>query len=553
MRALFAVFCVIIFGIALSTTRAGALLVVSDLVSTSAPSATSTHIVTFTLTSPIPPSGVVRIVPEGGAFTLQSGFDYTDVDVEVSSGGPFTQRELSASAGTSTDGISLSGGTVIIVLNSTTGLAAGDRVRITLGNASYGALGNRFPVNPAGIGSYRVSLATEGGSGVLDNGAAMIAIVQPVAVTVQQAPQPPTRVNGLPSGTISAGNSVIQLSLETNEAATCRYATTTGVAYASMPGVFSSANAGTLFFTTVSGHVNSTTYNYYVRCVDTSLNVNTDDYAITFTLAPTPVSNTSIASESGSTGNGGVGPFPDGSSVLYLAGFELSGWAPSGSTVTILKDGVVARTAQASSDGLFETTIDRLERGVYTFAAYARDSGGRTTASYTTTLTLESGTNNRVSDILLSPTLGAITEPQLGKDLSLTGESIPGSTVRVIVWRKIGSLLSQVSATNASTTDGQWRETVPGSRISDGSYVIQARGEVEDKVSPLSPPLILGLGERAPSTTGSTDINGDGKVNLTDFSIMLSAWLTSDAESDFNADGTVNLADFSILLFNWTG
>ena len=51
----------------------------------------------------------------------------------------------------------------------------------------------------------------------------------------------------------------------------------------------------------------------------------------------------------------------------------------------------------------------------------------------------------------------------------------------------------------------------------------------------------------------SADINGDGKVNLVDFSILLFHWGTSDDIADLNEDGKVSLTDFSILLFNWTG
>lgn len=555
MRTVFAVLFFVCLFSALSMTRAGVLVSVSDLISTSAPSATSTHVVTFTLASAVPPSGIIRITPQDGAFTLQSGFDYTDVDLAVSSGGPFSERDLSASAGTSADGVTISGNAMSVTLNSVSGLTAGDIVRLTLGDASHGVIGDRYPVSASSVGSYRISIATEDGLGTLDAGTAMIALVLPVTTSVLAEALPPARVNGLPSGTIAAGNDEIEISFETNEAATCRYATTTDVAYTSMTGTFSSADDDTLFYTTIEGHVNNTTYSYYVRCIDEDLSINTDDYAITFTLEADPVSNTSIESGSSSSGSGGVGDFPGGSSVLYLAGFELSGWAPGGSTVTILQDGVVAQTVQAGSDGLFEATIERLERGVYTFAAYARDSGGRTTSSHTSTLSLESGTNNRISDILLSPTLASlVATPPLGEDLDLLGESVPGSTVRVTVSRKIASLLSQVSVSSASTTGSSWRSTIPGARISEGSFVIQARAEIGDKApSSLSPPLVIGVGEKSPSTTGSPDINGDGRVNLTDFSIMLSAWGTSDSGSDFNGDGIVNLADFSILLFNWTG
>jgi hypothetical protein len=64
----------------------------------------------------------------------------------------------------------------------------------------------------------------------------------------------------------------------------------------------------------------------------------------------------------------------------------------------------------------------------------------------------------------------------------------------------------------------------------------------------------LGVGEEPnPSATRSADLNRDGKVNLVDFSILLSKWQTDDEVADINADGNVNIADFSIMLFQWTG
>ncbi len=47
------------------------------------------------------------------------------------------------------------------------------------------------------------------------------------------------------------------------------------------------------------------------------------------------------------------------------------------------------------------------------------------------------------------------------------------------------------------------------------------------------------------------DINGDGAVNVVDFSILLSKWNTADIGADLNGDGIVNVVDFSILLSNW--
>ncbi len=51
----------------------------------------------------------------------------------------------------------------------------------------------------------------------------------------------------------------------------------------------------------------------------------------------------------------------------------------------------------------------------------------------------------------------------------------------------------------------------------------------------------------------SSDINGDGKVDLTDLSILISNWgSTKNRKVDLNGDGKVNLADVSILLSKWT-
>jgi hypothetical protein len=62
----------------------------------------------------------------------------------------------------------------------------------------------------------------------------------------------------------------------------------------------------------------------------------------------------------------------------------------------------------------------------------------------------------------------------------------------------------------------------------------------------------------APATSGvivGADLNGDGKVNSVDFSIMLAFWKTAapfkNPGVDINHDGHVNSIDFSILLYQW--
>jgi len=63
-------------------------------------------------------------------------------------------------------------------------------------------------------------------------------------------------------------------------------------------------------------------------------------------------------------------------------------------------------------------------------------------------------------------------------------------------------------------------------------------------VTPPTPPTT------PPSTTKSPDLNADGKVNLTDLSMLLAQW-GKTGTADLNTSGKVDLTDLSILLVAW--
>src|SRR5581483_11093071 len=105
----------------------------------------------------------------------------------------------------------------------------------------------------------------------------------------------PPRTGGLPWGLLAKGSTQATLSLTTDNAATCRYATTAGVAYSSMANTFSSTG-GTAQSTVVTGLSDGGSYNYYVRCQDSTTGVvNTDDYAISFSVSATNTASSSFA------------------------------------------------------------------------------------------------------------------------------------------------------------------------------------------------------------------------------------------------------------------
>lgn len=559
----------VFLGVVGCTAYAGTLTYISDLIATSAPATSTAHTVQFTVQNAVPPSGHIIITPESGAFTIPATLDYEDIDLAVSSGGPYADRDLAATADAINDGVSIAAGTsgsIAITLNSAVGIAAGEKVQLRLGTiATYGAAGTDSIVNPGPVTSYSVDVETrDSGNTLIDFGRTMIAVVEPVTLSATGEVVYPTRFNGLPSGLIAANNTSIEISLETNIPSTCRYATTTGVLYDDMTGTFS-PSLGLLFYTDTTGYQNDTTYNYYVRCLSQGGAANIDDYVISFTLKPTPISNTSEESDgfvtsgpTGNLGNGGPGDFPNGSQVLYLSSVELSGWTVPSSQVTVLKDGVKAGTVQAKSDGSFDTTLTGIERGVYGFQLYTQDGHGLTSSLHGSTLSISQGTTNEITDIVIPPTIQLSKNSiQSGDEVVASGSAPPDAKVQITVKGQSGTatLVEPRTYTASTTKKGDWSVSLDTTKLTKGNYIVQATVTRTDKTtSGPSKSMILSVGTGGISAScGSPDMNSDDKVNLVDFSIFLLSWDTENAEADFNCDGKVNLADFSIMLFEWTG
>lgn len=81
------------------------------------------------------------------------------------------------------------------------------------------------------------------------------------------------------------GATAANLQVTTNEAATCRYATTSGTSFDAMTNTFD-FTGGTSHSTTVTG-LQSGTNDFYVRCRDTEGNANSSDFQITVNVGGT--------------------------------------------------------------------------------------------------------------------------------------------------------------------------------------------------------------------------------------------------------------------------
>ncbi len=566
-----ALLCAAAIAFTVYAVHAASLTYVSDLISTSGPGLSASHTIQFTATQAIPASGYIVITPPSGSFNIPTGFGTEDVDLSVSSGGPYADRSLATTSSATHDGVAAVAGlagSITITLNSTSGIVAGEAVRVELGSvATYEASGADNIPNPS-VGSYRISIVTKNASNaIIDRANAMVAIVDQVTMGSLAPIVAPVRLNGLPSGEIAAGNDAIEISLETADDSTCRYATSTGVSYASMTGSFT-PSLGTLFYTVITGHQNETTYNYYVRCSSVSGGANDDDYAITFNLKETPSSDTSIPGigtpstngVSGYLGPGGVGSYPGGSAVLYLASITITGWTSPSANVVVLKDGAAGTTARSASDGSFTATLSDMERGTYTFQIYSEDGQRRKSATYSATLSLTSGTENTVTNVVIAPTIALSSQSAAtGEEVKVSGAAVPASPIEITLYLQAsGTPQTEPQIFRATSSAlGVWEYSL-GNALKKGTYFVDARvlnkkGAHSDYSTLLS--FSVGsVGQVGPSDVGTrTDINSDSKVNLVDFSILLSNWGGDDAGSDINEDGVINLADFSILLFYWTG
>jgi hypothetical protein len=548
----------------------------SDQISWSVPGATqTTHRIRFGVINAVPPSGKILLYHADGALDIPAGLDFTDIDFAIAPTefGPYVDRTIGATPDGSTDGVSITSGSVggvsqiEITLNSTTGIAPGEFVEIEIGsNATFDGVGDTYLVNPSVQGSYRISVTTRTSGDVpLDYGSMLYAIVDPVVTGPGDTTDvvPPIRSNGLPTGALPASTARLEFSLNTNKFSFCYYDTASGTPYELMPSIFAKTN-NTLHrqILTVS---QGTAYTFYVKCAGVALGAatNTDDYVISFSIGTTASGTASTTptpppppppppTGGGSSGSGGGGGIFLGKADVTFTGSTF----PLGA-VTLLKDNKTEFEFTSETGGGYSVIRYGYERGPQSFSLYAVDPKGRRTSTYTGTVYLIANTNNLVGPVYLSPTVSiASSTVDLGSSVRVEGLASPNLSVEVFLEKQGGKGESSIVRAIASTSvTGAWSVELPTTGLSRGTYQVKARTVVSSRDQSIYSPLAyVGIGETPSPDFGlRADLNKDKKVNLVDFSILLFNWKSDDPVADINQDGDVNLTDFSIMLFQWTG
>lgn len=616
------------FMFAVSPTQAKNIHEYSDTISDSTPSHASNHTLAFKLNTNVAPGAYIDVNMPAGFSVPATGPNFSvDRNVKLSVNG--TVRDSGATQSATVDKVEVFPGTPGVIrytLNTTTGVNSGASLILKIGNNTPQSLkfsetystttdatttvqADIIPIiNGPATGTKSILVEVNDG-GVVAEAGFLIALLERVGVGPLDTTEeiPPYRFNGAPSGTVSGVTLNVELFLETNELAVCKYDTVPGTNYFAMPNTFT--GTGLIYHTQVVPVAPSSTYSYYVRCIDDEDNFNIDDYLIEFIMNPPPTgSSTTDGTEDGDgtgTGNSGSGdgggaggetgsgggstPTTGGSSGTGGSGggggggtgstndssagggFEstdgpyrsgdarviITGYAFPRSTVFALVDGKAVTQVNAGNDGSYSVTIDAIARGVYTFGVYALDSAKVKSSTFSTSFTVTGARTSALSNINLTPTIKVTPDPvDPGVALKVTGYAIPNSTI-TIENEKDKSSASRQTLTATSDGNGAWSTTIDTNGFSVGTYRIRAKSVQTDGLSTnFSNYTLYGVGQSAAKPINA-DLNRDGKVNLIDFSILLFWWGTdggnSDPSADINADAKVNLTDFSILLFNWTG
>jgi len=266
------------------------------------------------------------------------------------------------------------------------------------------------------------------------------------------------------------------------------------------------------------------------------------------TPAPTP---------SGGGGGGGGG----GIILSQETKVVFEGLAFPSNSVTLLKDAQVAATTVTGGDARFSLSLSNITAGNYIFSVYGEDKDGYRSSLQTFPLSVTAGATTKVSGIFIAPTISTDkAEVRRGDTVTIFGQTAPSADVLIEV-NSEEPLFAKVPASAV----GVYLYNFDTSALLYGSHSAKSKASRDGQITGFSSLINFKVGDRNVDRTLPTrvlkgDINGDGRVNLIDFSIaafwykrILSAEFAQKEIERLNGDGQVNLVDFSIMAFYWTG
>jgi len=271
---------------------------------------------------------------------------------------------------------------------------------------------------------------------------------------------------------------------------------------------------------------------------------------VTVVAAPAePAPEPEPAPPAGGGGGGGITIAP--TSVIF------SGRAYPLSKVIVLKDGQRVISTIAGPDARFKISLSGLASGDYTFFVLGEDSEGRQSTPFTFPVFITHGVTTLVSGIFLAPTIDVDkSEVKRGDAIAIFGQSVPEGEVSIFV-NSHQEFFESVRADN----NGVYLFNFDTALLHMGNHITKSKTVSNGEISPFGKAMGFVVGTRNIAKVAieplfrKGDLNGDGRVNLIDFSIT-AFWYKRPLPPetvDLNGDGKVDLIDFSIMAFHWTG
>lgn len=269
------------------------------------------------------------------------------------------------------------------------------------------------------------------------------------------------------------------------------------------------------------------------------------------------VSACTPGSSGGSSGSGGGGGGVGGGTVSTPSTNAMfSGRAYPGSIVTILKDAQIAATTVAGPDAKFSINLSGLSGGSYIFSVYSEDKKGIRSSLLTFPVSVTSGTTANITSIFIAPTIATDkSEVKLGDNIAIFGQTAPSSEVTVSVNSEEEFFVKKVA-----DLTGAYLLNFDTSVLEMGQHQTKSKTALNGEITAFGKVVGFSVGTKnvfakLPKVATKGDSNGDGRVNLVDFSVV-AYWykrVNPPASADINGDRKVDLVDFSIMAFNWTG
>jgi hypothetical protein len=239
---------------------------------------------------------------------------------------------------------------------------------------------------------------------------------------------------------------------------------------------------------------------------------------------------------------------------VELANLRISGWTGPDTFLIFSEANAVLGTDVANGVGGFNRLFTGLQPATHRISFYGIDRNNLTTSTYPIQIYTAGFQETLISNILLSPTIQINGDSFLpGNPIIASGSAYPETLITLFVDAPMRSYYASASAT------GEWTYTINNSNeFVYGDYRIYALAQTTAGLQSLMSntiqftmrPTLIPVGE-ACGNIAQGDLNCDGQIDLTDFSILMYYWGTANASADINSDGIVNLTDFSILMYWW--